>query len=232
MVRAICLFVMMLFELTSASVVTYDGDVFPEAAGWERITFLDCDRTLQDGWFCQSCGLAGSPGPIGETDYYQRSLSPFTGNQVFFIEWRVGTNIPSALFEESGVGTVLSAFGRSGTNYHFTMTDTRARLIRDNLLPITYVDFDSAVPHTYRLELYADERYEWYVDAQLVDCGLPEGAFPANDSKLIWGARHNVYENDSCWDYISYGLVPEPAAGLLLLIGAAFLAGARRRRRA
>lgn len=198
----------------SAALVTYEARVLPEAAGWDRVTFLDCERSLDRGWFVQACDLGKSPGPNGEADYYQRSLADFGGGDgTFFIEWRVETDAPRALFDDSSVATALSAFGRSGTNYHFTITDTRVRLIRDNLLPIIFADIARDTPHTYRLELFGAELYVWYIDSQVVDSGIPEGPYPTNDSEMIWGTRHDIYENTARWDYIRFGRIPEDASG-------------------
>lgn len=213
MLQAVMCFLIGLALQPRSNVVHYEGTVFPEVDGWERVQFLECERLVSDGWLTQECELGGAPGPIGETDFYRRALGEYEGESAFFIEWRVRTDVPSELFDESGIASVLSASGISGVNYHFTITRDLVRLIRDNLLPIVLVEVSAGKPHVYRLELATNMQYCWYIDGEKVDEGAPEGSYPSSGSFLIWGARHNVYENVSSWDYIRFGVTPEDASG-------------------
>lgn len=171
-----------------AKIETYEGDMRPETVGWERVGTLDADRWIERGWFFQSVQLgAWAPPPFGEFDGYQRSLGDFDGAERFFIEWRVATDVPSTDLEGTPAG--LSAAGTAAANYHFTITADQVRVIRDNLLPIIFVDIAPDVPHRYRLELYANESYWCYVDGEIIDSGVPEGRYPNPDSVIIWWAR-------------------------------------------
>jgi len=202
------------FSSLPAQVRTYEGAVFPEALGWERVGTVDADRWLENGWLRHYTDLgAWAPGPIGEQDFYRRSISEFVGAPTFFVECRVVTDVPSELFDVSGVATAIVAGGRSGVHYHFTLTDERVRLIRSNFLPITFASIDAAIPHVYRLELHGAELYVWSIDGQVVDAGLPEGAYPAESSVLIWGTSHDEYDNTTRWDYVRYGVIPLDASG-------------------
>ena len=107
--------------------------------------------------------------------------------------------------------------GLSGVLNHFTIADDRVRFLRDASVPIVWVDIEAGVPHTYRLELYGDQRYVWTIDDAVVDTGIPEGPFPTNDSVIAWAAESWFVESTTRWDYIRYGVIPEPATGLLLL---------------
>ena len=70
------------------------------------------------------------------------------------------------------------------------------------------------MPHTYRLELFADELYIWYIDGKSVDTGLPEGAYPTDSSNNIkWGAFSWFLENTVSWDYIRFGTIPKDGSG-------------------
>jgi len=199
---------------TCAQINIYEGNAFPDTVGWERVGTLDADRQINNGWFEQDADLGvWAPEPIGETDVYQRSISEFVGAPTFFVECRVVTDVPSELFDVSGVATAIVAGGRSGVHYHFTLTDERVRLIRSNFLPITFASIDAAIPHVYRLELYGAELYVWSIDGQVVDAGVPEGAYPAESSVLVWGARHDLYDNTTRWDYVRYGVIPVDASG-------------------
>lgn len=198
----------------SAQVRTYEGTVFPEVLGWERVGTADADRWIEHGWFFHYADLgAWAPGPFGEQDYYQRSMAEFAGAPAFFVEWRVATDVPSALFDVSGVATVLSVTGTRGVKYHFTLTDDVVRLIRDNFLPIVFVDLDAPVAHTYRLELYGAESYVWSIDGQVIDSGIPENVYPDATSFIIWGTSHDEYDNTARWDYVRFGVIPPDGIG-------------------
>jgi len=91
---------------------------------------------------------------------------------------------------------------------------SKARLIRDNSLPILYVDIKAGVPHTYRLELYGNSLYVWYIDSQTVDAGMPEGAFPTGPTEVISFRANSWYlDNTVWWDYIRYGTIPGDGSG-------------------
>jgi len=198
-----------------AEVVVYEGDVFPETAGWERAGSSDCDRWIQDQWLHQFCGLGKGQGPVGETDYYQQPLVALAGTVQFFVEWRVHSDVPASVI--GGTPTVVSAFGNSGTNYHTTITDTRVRCWRDNLLPIIYVDYEAG-PHILRVEhchasLCGEHQFTWYIDGEVVHSGMAEGPYATPDSKIIWGPSHYQFDNHCQWDFVRYGTVPAPASG-------------------
>ena len=86
------------------------------------------------------------------------SLEDFDGTPTFFVEWRIQTDGHRS--EIVGVAPAALVAGSLGiTNYHFTISRDQVRLIRDNLLPIVFVDVIPDVPHMYRLELYGNELY-------------------------------------------------------------------------
>ena len=201
------LFLAYLVCITSGWIVSYEADVYPEDAGWERVGSGGAARSLDAGSFVQVGQVTGL------LDAYQRSVSHFTGAEHFFIEWRVQTDAPSSILDTSGTSVVLSAFGTDSANYHFTITDQLVRVIRSNLLPIVFVDVEPDVPHTYRLELLAEESYAWYIDGALIDLGIPAGAYPTPASSVIWGARHDEPGYTTSWDYIRYGVIPEDGSG-------------------
>ena len=190
-------------------VVVYEGLILPETAGWQRQGTFDAERWLEDGWFHQFAELGEWTEPVGETDVYRKSLADFVGVDDFFIEWIVETDIPASVLDVSGVPTALAASGNSVASYHFTITDARVRVIRSNFLPIIFVAVEPRVPHKYRLELIGEQSCAWYIDDQLVDSGHPEGAYPAGSSFLVWGCRHDLFDNNCRWQYVRYGTIPE-----------------------
>jgi len=99
-----------------------------------------------------------------------------------------------------------------GVNYHITVARDLVQFFRDAPLPIWLVEIAPDVAHTYRIELYPD-RYEFYVDADLIDEGVPEGLFPAHDSIVTWRGKSWYLPCENAWDYIHYGVIPADGSG-------------------
>lgn len=74
------------------------------------------------------------------------------------------------------------------------------------------VDIAPDIPRTYRIELYRD-RYAFYIDASLIDEGVPEGPFPAYQSEIVWLGRSWEFPCENAWDYIRYGVIPADGSG-------------------
>ncbi len=213
MVRTIPYAFLALAAFTNAQVTLYECDVFPEEADapWERISTFDVDRWIDDpGWFYHFVELGiWEPPPIGEMDFYRRSISQYAGEEAFFIQWEVQSGAPRSDIdpEVNGTPCVLVVTGDGSANYHFTMTDERVRFIRNTVFPVIFVDIDPDLPHTYRLELYWDELYAWYVDGELIDSGVPYGVLPREDSRITWGSRYYLAEHTTRWNYVRYGRI-------------------------
>ncbi|MDO8629855.1 MAG: hypothetical protein Q7R41_05130 [Phycisphaerales bacterium] len=185
----------------------------PVSEGWELIQQY-CEPVLwiEQGWYHQRLNLdACPPGPGGGRDVYRRSLESLNGAAPFFTEFRVEADgnrseIPG------GAPTVLVLGNFFGVIYHVTVARDLVKFARDVDLPIWFVEIEPGVPHTYRMELYP-ERYAFYIDAYLIDEGIPEGPFPAHDSRITWQGRSWYLPCDNAWDYIRYGVIPTDGSG-------------------
>jgi hypothetical protein len=195
-------------------VIVYEGTDWPETLGWTPTPFCDPPRTLVDGWFHQEVSpCPGDPLPGGQQESFKHDVAAFVGFGTFFLEWRAESTGPAS--EIIGVAPAsIVAGGNFGTNYHFTFARDQIRLIRDNLLPILYHALVPGVPHTYRLELYGDDAYVLYINNELIAEGVPEGAYPQNDSAVIsFRAKCWFEPSVTRWDYIRFGVVPLDASG-------------------
>jgi hypothetical protein len=210
------LLVVVIPGLTNAAVGTFEGDRVPEQVGWERVGSFDADRWIKDGWFFQRVELGiWAPPPVGEADFYRRSVGAFAGAEHFFIEWQAESGAPESDIAPNvnGTPTVLSASGDGNALYHFTMTDERVRVIRDTALPVAYVDIAAGLAHTYRLELRGDQWFAWFIDGAVIDSGTPYGVYPRADSRVVWGTRYYLQEHTARWDYIRWGNIPLDGSG-------------------
>ena len=190
-----------------AGFVSFEGEVFPETVGWERLGSGGATRLLEEGFFVQF-GVV-----IGALDGYRRSLAGFAGRATLFIEWRVETDAPSSLLDASRTPVALVAGGSSFAFYHTTITDQRVQLFQDTSIPLVFVDIEPGMPHVYRLELYGEALYAWYIDGQTADLGVPLGPYPNADSRLTWAVRHYQPGYTTRWDYVRFGLIPLDASG-------------------
>lgn len=205
----------MLFLLTPfaiGSVVRYEGDRFPEEAGWVVFDrYCQPTEWIEAGEFCQQLVVCpGQQPPRGQRAVYERSLAEFEGTPTFFVEWRVHTDAPRSEIPWGG-GARLAIGGFQGISYSFYIASDQAKLYRGSMHPIMFVDLDPAVAHTFRLELIGDEQYTWRIDGVIVDSGIPVGAFPSARNDIInWAGASRWFPNTTRWDYIRYGTI-EPA---------------------
>lgn len=213
-----------------ASVIEYDGDLFPEDAGFERVGTYDVDRWLSEGWFHQYVELGQwAPPPNGEYDFYDYDLPSFVGSP-FFIEWRMISDAPASEVDHQNGASLVVLVGGPVT-YHFNISSTLVQFYTGHF-PNLYFTVDPAVAHVYRLDVYAGDWFEFRIDDALVFADVPESVFPTPDALMSFGAGYYRAESTSAWDYVKFGAIPEPATGLLFLGGAALMVARHRRRRA
>jgi hypothetical protein len=181
-----------------AQVVTYEANDFPEQFGWERRNNWP-DRMVENGWFIQTFREEGQ-------DFYRYDIGGISGLVGrFFVEWRAMSNYPEWLIYEWQTPAALSSAGRAASLYHVVMTESAAVLLRDVSIPRVIVPISVGEPHTYRVEVYADE-YIWYTDGAVEDSGVPEGPYPDLNAFVIWGSRRNGVEGaTTAWCAASVG---------------------------
>jgi len=194
-------------------VVVYEAlGSYPEANGWSAEPFCAPERELQEGWLVQRVEVDCGGPPRGDYDAYRMPLDEFAEIDSFFFEWRLQTDGDRS--EITGVAPAFLATGDLfGVSYHFTIASDRVRLIRDNRLPLVFVDLDPLMPHTYRLELIGAQSYAWFIDGILTDAGIPEGAYPTPTAVIAWGAEVWYQDNTSTWDFVRLGRIPGDASG-------------------
>lgn len=213
-----------------AALLSYEGDIFPEDMGFERFHIYEPERWIDDGWFFQHIDADGaSGGPYdGDYDRYEHDLSAFVGDP-FFVEWCLMSDAPDSEvhFHNGGARMILNA---PGLTYHFNMSSGLALILRGYPYPTEYFDIEPGVPHSYRLEVYGGDYFEFRIDGAVMDFGEPEDVFPTPDAELFFGARYYQSEHTTQWDYVHFGAIPEPTTGLLLVFGTAVVVLRRRLR--
>jgi len=208
--------VLVLSALTApAPAQVFSSEFFLDAVaeGWElTVEYCKPQSWNEDGWYHQQLDLeACPPGPGGGQDSYRRSLVPLNGAATFFLEFRIQTDGDRSQIP-GGAPALVALGNNAGVLYHMTIARNLVQFFRDADLPIWFIEIEPNVPHTYRIELYP-ERYAFYIDADLIDEGVPEGPFPAHDSVIAWRGRSWYLPCENAWDYIRYGVIPVDGSG-------------------
>ncbi len=211
-----CLFALALTALTAeGGIVAYEAtSLFPEetAQGWAYTPLCTPDRWLDQGSLFQHVEIGCWPND-GEMDRYIRSLADFVDVSTFFIEFRVKTDGDQS--EIPGIAPCsLVADGLFVVSYDFVISRDLVRFQRDDFVVTVFVEIDPDVPHTYRLELYGPDAYSVYIDGDIIDSGVPGGAYPSDENDLMaWSAHAWDLPNTTQWNYVRLGTIPQDASG-------------------
>jgi hypothetical protein len=191
--------------------VAYEGDDFPENVGWERHWGVHVppgdpnsvpERSIEDGVF-----VLDTTCDIWLYDFYRISglTNPGPG-ELFMAEWRVEVETQLTWWDAS-VG--IARDDPPG--------DLQFRFGPETLFveegDVTYEI--GAGAHLYRFESWDMDLYRLYVDGALTH----EGAFqtPSGGGAFFgFGNPMAGASSRSVWDYVRFGVVPEPSAFLLL----------------
>ena len=216
-VRTACFFLTAFsVGLVQGEVFSYDCDSTPIEGGWNLVQqYCNPVTWVDGGLYYQQLDMSACPGgDEGAQDTYRLPLEDFVGDPLFFLEWRLETDGDQS--EIIGGAPSAMALGQSfGIHYTFFVARDRAKLNRDNLLPLEFADFEAGVPHTHRLELAngAIDLFWWYVDGELAASGIAEGPFPSEDARITWQGRSWHLPNLTQWDYIRFGDIPTDGSG-------------------
>ena len=202
--------------------VAYEGNDLPENEGWSR-TFTDPNnvvgrggaiRTFEDGAL-----VLDSLESVWIVDFYQmsRPIDPGPG-EYFRMEWRARYDRVAPRTDPG-----VSVFSDESWAVAFEFSDSDMRSVFE---PGVTASFAPGVSHEFEL-LSADMReYEVHIDGVLALTGAFDRVFSA--SRVGWGDVIQGGVSVSRWDYMRFGVVPEPATAALLAILA--LAARMRRR--
>ena len=193
-----------------ADVFSYEATAFPDEAGWNLLqNYCDPELWVEEGWFHQHVEMCpGDPPPGGQSSVYRRSLEEYIGVETFFLEWVVETDADASELPWGG-GAHISAWSNGGVNYLFWIAADLVELDRDNAIPSVFVDIEPGLPHTYRLELYGDELYVWFIDGVVADSGLPQGPYPIFNPNVNVRAKASWLPNSTRWNYVRWGTIAE-----------------------
>lgn len=190
--------------------VAWEGNDYPETDGWERFHYgddgLPAARTLSEGAMTLN-GLAS----IEIIDSYQisRLLNPGLGEQ-FVMQWRVRVEEiignPAFLYDPG-----LNIFSDDDWALTFHLGTDRIRSVHENVL----IPFEAGAFHAFEVRSFDMRDYVLSIDGTVAHSGTWwEPTF--RQSSISWGDFLFGAASQSSWDYFRFGVVPEPAASVLL----------------
>ena len=201
--------------------IAYEGDVFPENCGWHRRTMGGgAERYIEDGVF-----VLDSRPSTPSIDYYKiefnGALDPGEG-EWFHACWRLRVDDLIGPADPT-----LSVYSDDGAAVAFSFTETGVRNIYDYE---TVAPFMPGVYHAFEFTSPDMVTYELRIDDELALAGDFYQSF--DGSWFGWGDEVQAAASLTHWDYVRFGVIPEPAGGILFVFAIVLSISARVRSRA
>ena len=211
MIRIICFTGALVLAVASADAeqywIAYEGNDFPENVGWERhFGSGGAARTIRDGLLVLDSLHSDQ---IYDDYVIERALDPEPG-ELFVATWRLRV-VETPTWKDAGIYIARDEYGDLGFDYSVDeMTNTYEDFWT---VPITPYQF-----HTYRLESGNMLDYSLWIDGEFAHAGQWD-TISLNRSFVVFGDQGVGASSLTEWDYVRFGVVPEPHAGLLLALG-------------
>lgn len=212
MFRSLCLTIVLAAAIGGASAdqywIAYEGDDFPENQGWQRITgpLGGAQRSIENGWL-----VIDSRASTSIVDFYRRDmngqLDPDPG-ELFVMRWGVRIDEVIGLFDLD-----VGVFSDEKWAVGLTLNENTIESVFETGVSAS---FSPGVPHQFELRSVDMRSYDLFIDGSLA----MQGAFwlSLTESQIIWGDGVQGAASLSRWDYVRFGVVPEPSSGLLFAL--------------
>lgn len=200
--------------------VEYDASCgqFPEQVGWDRLAMGGGARRSLDGGVLTLDGLAST---MIVDDYGMLHPIDLGPGESFVMHWRLRVDEVDG-FADPGVAAFSEGFGRVSLLYSESSIYS--------ILEVAWIaDFEPHVFHDYSLVSADLLTYTLSIDSAVVYTG--QMVSPSHNPGIDWGDEWEGGSSRSDWDYVGFGVVPEPSMALLLA-SACLLATLLRARRA
>ena len=194
--------------------IAYEGNDFPESEGWTR-TYGDGtypssdepDRWIEDG----ALVVDTMRNPL-LWEYYEidRAIDPGPG-EVFVAEWRLRFDEFIGWSFDSGL--VIARDNPPGHAVFGFDVDRFYAKEEDRWIPVSPGQY-----HEYRFESRDMDSYDVFLDGTQVHTGSFDGDTFLN-SFVNFGAGVQGASSRSSWDFVRFGVIPEPRASFLLMTG-------------
>ncbi|MBU0617068.1 MAG: hypothetical protein KKI02_05075, partial [Planctomycetes bacterium] len=190
--------------------IAYEGNDFPENEGWTREINAagGANRWIEDG----ALVIDSLHNAAIIDDYFIEGISDPGPGELFVAEWRV-LQEETLFWYDAGVVIARSAV----PGHVFFVYDVDEILVwREwEQIPITPGEW-----HACRIETEDMVEYTLWIDDGEVFTGLFEDQ-SLLESFVVWGDMFNGAASLTRWDYVRFGVVPEPSAVCLVIAGLA-----------
>ncbi len=184
--------------------ITYEGDDFPEEQGWIRQTMGGgAVRYVDEGWL-----VIDSRASVEIVDFYRMQLDgdldPGPG-ELFVAQWRLCIDELTGS-QDPGIGV----FSDDKWAASFTFDEGT---VRSAFEPGVTAEFEPGVYHDFEFRSSDMLNYELLIDGE----PAIQGAFwlSLTEPRFGWGDVIQGGASLSRWDYVRFGVVPEPSGSLV-----------------
>jgi hypothetical protein len=195
--------------------IEYDASCgqFPEEVGWDRLVMSGGDQRSLDGGVLTLDSSAG----LGVIDCYGISHPVDLGvGESFLVEWRLRVDeVVGAAHPPFKPAITVGFDGYGGVTFAYAEGSLYS------VLESTWIDFDPNVFHDYSLTTSDLLNYTLSIDGSVAHTGRLET--PCYVNAVGWGDKATGATSVSEWEYVRFGVIPEPSGALLII--SACLAG-------
>jgi hypothetical protein len=195
--------------------IEYDASCgqFPEEVGWDRLVMGGGDQRSLDGGVL-ALDSSASPSII---DTYGVSHPVDLGpGESFVLEWRLRVDeVHGAAHPPVKPGITVGFNGYGAATLEYSESSLYS------IDEFTWIDFDPYVFHDYSLTTSDLLTYTLSIDGSVAHTGPL--MTPCFNSAVGWGDASTGATSVSAWDYVRFGVIPEPSGALLII--SACLAG-------
>ncbi len=189
----------------------YEGDVFPEDQGWTRVHgSIPAQRWIDNGVLF----IDSRASPL-IYDYYEmvfdHPVDPGLG-ETFVMRWRL--KVDATTYYDQEIGVTSDAAGPD--EFYSAAFGFRADAIV-SVFEHTSAPFAPGVFHDFELRSSNMRTYELYIDQTPAMDGLFTEVF--GPPRVAWGDAGYGSSSLAEWDYVRFGVTPEPGALLTVLAG-------------
>jgi len=181
--------------------ITWEGNDYPENQGWQRITYGGGSHR----WLGLGNMVIDGRASMDISDFYRLDASMDIGPDEFFLmEWRLRVD---EVYGFADPGINMTSLDQAMLTIVYSAD--RFYILDEHI----WIDFAPGVFHDYSLKSYDLVTYTLHIDGELAHTGQYS---PAGwDSGVEWGDYVRGARSLSTWDYVRFGIVPEPTGALL-----------------
>jgi hypothetical protein len=207
MIRMLSLLLVCVLAVSIASAdeywIAYEGNDFPENEGWTRIWFdPQAERWIENG--ALAIDSRASTSTCEWYEWYPEVVDPAPGEE-FIMCWRL-------CVDDGGFDVGVSVYSDEKWAAAFLLDEDTIVSVFE---PDVSASFTPNVFHEFELRSVDMRTYELFID----DALAIEGTFWLSliQSRVLWGDKVQGAASLSRWDYVRFGVAPEPNGTLIII---------------